>query len=76
MTDATVEIVLNGQSIEIPEAETISYEELCKLEGLDPKHNPSVIYSTLDGRDGILRHGKSIDLMVGTIFSVMDTGNA
>lgn len=76
MTEPTIAIVLNGRVVEIPKTAEITYETLCELEGLNPDHNPSAIFSVPNGPDGILRPGRPIALVENTIFNIMHTSNA
>jgi len=55
---------------------TIDYEHLCLIVGIDPKYNPSAMYSLPDGRGGCIYKGKPAPLVEGAIYNIMGTGNA
>lgn len=72
-------IRLNGQLLNV-EGDTISYEQIVELAGLDARYCPTVVYSgPRKGdwhRSGTMSHGKSIELEPNLNFSAMYTGNA
>lgn len=56
-------VTINGKMLRWSPS-TLSYEEACKAAGVNPSHNPSIIYRERGGerREGILLHEQSVSL--------------
>lgn len=73
----TIRFKLNGHDAVSNALELVSYEEICKLTALDPKHNPSItIAYRSEYADRCLTHGQSAPLNNGAIINACYTGNA
>lgn len=69
-----VEVTINGRDALVPVM--FSYEKICEHCGLNPAHNPSVVWSVRGGGNGILSHGESVRTRPGMSIDAMVTGNA
>ncbi len=60
---------------------SISYEDICKLEGIDPERNPSITiaYPTNDNfvitADRVIMHNQHVTVVNGCVVNAMFTGN-
>lgn len=68
-------IILNGRARILPDTKKISYEELCIEAGINPKLNPTIVYSTYNTQ-GTVTSGKKVPLIKGAIYNVHVTGNS
>lgn len=79
---AVMKVEINGESFVLGdtlalEADgTISYEGVALAVGMDPAHNPSMVYYGCDQRSGVLTRGRRVQPEDGMRFVVAVTGAA
>lgn len=71
-----IEIIINGREYICDKNDKPSYEEIIAIEGYYGNY-PTVTYRRAkDGKQGMLNKGETVEIVNGTIFNVVDTGNA
>lgn len=75
--DVEKTIFINGEPTKIL-VPSLTYEDICRLAGKNPAHNPSLTIMRADTKVAgfILTHGKSYEVMLGDSINCMVTGNA
>lgn len=77
--ETRMEIIVNGGK-RVVDAASITYEDVVKLAGLDPKRIYSITYCALragdEQREGSLRPGREMTIEHGMRFYIGDTSNA
>lgn len=71
-----MEIIVNGKKF-VTLSKAILYEEVCNYAGINKELNPSMVWFMPGTRlGGTLIPSKSVEVINGMVFNVVNTGNA